>query len=175
MLTERMIRAAKLDLDLYEEVEADGEATPQALLVVVIVSVATGLGSGLAAAAAGRPDLVLGSLVGGVLVALVGWAIWSYVTYWIGTRLFGGTATYGELLRTIGFAYSPGVLRVFIFIPWLGGLVALAASLWSLVAGVIAVRQALDFTTGKAIATVIVGWLVMVAITVILGLLGFGL
>jgi len=36
----RMIRAAKLKVDLYEEVEADTTATRQAFLVVLIVSLA---------------------------------------------------------------------------------------------------------------------------------------
>ena len=45
-LTDRMIRAARLDVALYNEVEADLSATSQALTVVIISSVAAGIGGG---------------------------------------------------------------------------------------------------------------------------------
>ncbi|MBI4495145.1 MAG: YIP1 family protein [Chloroflexi bacterium] len=162
-----MIRAARLEADLYEEVEADTSATTQAFLVVVIVAIASGLGLLLA----GRGG---GGLVGGVVTAILGWLAWSFVTYFIGTRAFGGTATWGELLRTIGFAQSPGVLLVLRFIPVLGGLIGFAVFIWMLAAGVIAVRQALDVDTGKAVITVIIGWLAYVVVVAVLGLLIFG-
>jgi hypothetical protein len=87
------------------------------------------------------------------------------VTYLIGDKLLGGTATWGELLRTIGFAQSPGVLMIFGIIPILGGLVRAVVALWLLAAGIVAIRQALDFSTGKAILTAILGWVAMVALT----------
>jgi len=174
-LTDRMIRAAKLDVSLYEEVEADPAAINQALLVVVVASVCSGIGSGARSLLAGLgPVRFTIGLVGGVIFALVGWLIWSLITYFIGTRLFKGPeikATYGELLRCIGFSDSPGVLAILGFIPLLGGLISLVVGIWTLIAMVIAVRQALDFTTGRAILTCIVGWLVMVAILVAIGLL----
>jgi len=170
-----MIRAAKLDVSLYEEVEKDPEATNQALLVVFIASVCSGIGSGVSSLLAGLGPVALTiGLVGGIITALVGWLIWSFVTYFIGTRLFKGPeteATYGELLRTIGFSDSPGVLAILGFVPFLGGLISFVAMIWTLIAMVIAVRQALDFTTGRAILTCIVGWIIMVVIIVSLGLL----
>jgi len=94
--------------------------------------------------------------------------------YWIGTTIFAGPeteATYGQLLRTLGFAHSPGFLRIFSFIPFIGGLISFAASVWFLVAGVIAVRQALDFTTLRAIGTCIIGWvLYMLLVFLVTGL-----
>lgn len=172
VLINRMIRAARLDIQLYEEVEADESATSQALLVVVIVSVATGIGAGLG-------DLIQGAGLGGLIVglissavwAIISWLIWSFVAYWIGTRFFQGTAAYGELLRTVGFAYSPQVISIFAFITCLGPLLAVAGGIWSLVAVVIAVRQALDFTTGRAIATSLAGWVIMLIVQVVLILL----
>ena len=172
-LVNRMIRAARLDNNLYEEVEADRDATSQAAIVVVIAAVCAGIGAGLRAAMAGTGDVV-GNVIGAVVWALLSWVIWSYVTYFIGTRMFGGTATPGELLRTIGFANSPGVLYILGFIPGLGGLIRLVVYIWLLVAGVVAVRQALDFDTGKAILTTVIGWLVPLIVIVILGLLGLG-
>jgi hypothetical protein len=102
-LTDRMMRAAKLDVDLYEEVEADREATGQAMTVVVLSSVAAGIGTSLQG---GLTGLLLGAIA-----ALIGWAIWAYLTYWIGTRLLPESQTeadLGQLLRTIGFASSRG-------------------------------------------------------------------
>ena len=148
--TDRMIAAAKLDVDLYEEVEADNDATTQAGIVVMIAAVASAIG-GVNGGAIG----IIGSLLG----AIVGWLIWAGVTYLIGDKLLGGTATWGELLRTLGFAQAPGVLFVFAIIPLLGWVVEFVVGIWVFVAGIIAIRQALDFSTGRAIATALLGFI----------------
>jgi hypothetical protein len=165
-LTVRMIRAAQLDVTLFEEVEADETATGQAALVVLLVGMIGGFACALGQME-GHPHgspigAPIGMIVGGI-AALVGWWIWAMLTYWIGTRLFGGTATPGEMLRTLGFAQSPGLLTILAFIPLLHWPIHAVAWLWVLVAGVVAVRQALDFTTEKAILTVVIGWLVQIA------------
>ncbi len=175
----RMIRAARLDVSLYEEVEKDVTATNEAVLVVVIASICAGIGMALGARGvmAGAGGLVFG-LVIGIITALVGWFIWSFITYFIGTRVFKGPkteATYGELLRCIGFSASPGVIRILSFVPIVGGVIVFVAMIWSLVAMVIAVRQALDFTTGRAIATCIVGFIVLVIISAAVAMLTAGL
>jgi hypothetical protein len=173
-IVNRMIRAAKLDVSLYEEVEKDKTVTNQALLVVVIASICAGIGRAISGhLISGIEGLVTG-LVVGLVVSLVGWLIWSFITYIIGTRLFKGPqteATYGQLLRCIGFSDSPGVLGIFAFIPILGPIIVFIALIWMLVAMIIAVRQALDFSTGRAIATCVVGAIVYV---VLLGVLGLG-
>jgi hypothetical protein len=161
-LVNRMIRAARLDVNLYEEVEAEPGAINQAVLVVVIVSVLSGIGTGISGMMAGGILSFLWGLLAGIAGSLVGWLAWAFFTWLIGTKLLKGpqtSATWTEMLRTIGFAYSPGALRLFAFIPFIGGIIAFAALIWSLVAGVIAVRQALDFSTGRAIGTCILGWL----------------
>ncbi len=170
-LTNRMIRAAQLQESLYEEVERDTEATVQALLVVVVVALATGVGAAIGAG----PRAGFAALFGNLVLSVIVWVVWSLIAYWIGTAVFGGTATPGELLRTIGFAHSPGVLRLFSFIPVLGFFINFGVAIWLLIAGVIAVRQALDFSTGKAIGTVVLGWLTMVVLTLVLGGLLSGL
>lgn len=168
--TERMVGAARLDVHVYEEVEADRTAMGQAMAVVVLSSIAAGVGSGF----------TLGNLLAGAIGALIGWFIWAFLTYLIGTKLLPQPQTRadpGELLRTIGFSASPGVLRVFGLVPILGGLIVLIAEVWMLVAMVIAVRQALDYTsTWRAVGVCVVGWLVLVAITVVIGfgILGLG-
>ena len=154
-LVDRMVRAAKLDVRLYEEVEKDPTAMSQALGVVLISSLASGIGS--------LGYLGLWGLLVGLIAALVGWFIWAFLTYFIGTRLLPEPQTkadLGELLRTIGFSSSPGVIRVLGFIPFLGGIILLAASIWMLVAMVIAVRQALDYSsTWRAVGVCLIGWI----------------
>ena len=163
-MLERMIRAARLSPQLYEEVEADTGATSQAMMVVVLVAVATGIGATGVGGVAG--------LFTGILFGLLSWAVWAYVTYFIGTSLFPTPetdASWGELARTTGFAQSPGILRFLGFIPLIGPVIYLAASLWQLVAMVIAVRQALDYrSTWRAAAVVIVGFVVLAIFQVIL-------
>jgi hypothetical protein len=173
-----MLRAARLDIGLYNEVEADLNATNQALTVVVITALAGGIGAALGSAIAGQPSGVVGGLIGGIIAELLGWLVWSWVMYFVGTRFFGGTATYGELLRTLGFAYSPGVLLILRFIPVLGGLITLIVFIWRILTGFIAVREALDIDSGKTVATIIIGFIgyiiVVAIVATILGVIGFG-
>ena len=177
-LTDRMVRAARLETSLYNEVEADLSATNQALTVVVVTALAGGIGAALGQAFAGRPTGVVGGLLGGIIAELVGWLVWSYVMYLVGTRVFHGTATYGELLRTLGFANSPGVLLILRFIPLLGGLIALIVGIWRIVAGFIAVREALDLDNGNTVATIVVGIIaylvVLLIVALVLGTIGLG-
>jgi hypothetical protein len=158
--TDRMIRAAKLDAALYEEVEADKGAMGQAMGVVILSSVAAGIGT---INVTGISGLILGTVV-----ALLGWFIWAFLTYYIGTRLLPEPQTkadYGELLRTIGFSSSPGVLRVLAIIPTLGAIVNFIIGIWMLVAMIIAVRQALDYhSTWRAIGVCLIGWIVQTVI-----------
>jgi hypothetical protein len=169
-LTDRMVRAARLETSLYNEVEADLSATSQALVVVVMTALAGGIGAALGQALAGRPTGIVGGLIGGVIAELLGWLVWSYVMYLVGTRVFGGTATYGELLRTLGFANAPGVLLILRFIPLLGGLIALIVAIWRIVAGFIAVREALDLDNGNTVATIVVGIIGYLVVLAIVGL-----
>lgn len=169
---DRMIRAARLDVSLYEEVEVDERAMTQALIVVLISSISSGIGASINKALSGHGSMWIGvGLFWGMFSALAVWFAWSFITYLIGTKVFGGTASYGELLRTIGFSNSPGVLLIFSFIPVLGGLISLAVWIWGLAAMVVAVRQALDFSTGKAVLTCIVGWVVALVLLVVISIL----
>ena len=162
---ERMLRAAKLDVHLYEEVEADISAIPQAIGVVVLSSVAAGIGS-IGMGATGPGDILLG-----IIAALGGWYIWAFITYFIGTKFLPEPQThadYGELLRTIGFSSSPGLIRVLGIIPGLGAVVFLIASIWMLVAMVIAVRQALDYkSTWRALGVCVIGWVIQTVILMV--------
>ncbi len=163
-LKDRIVRAAMLDVNLYEEVEADTTAMGQAMGVVVLSSIAAGIGT--------IAKVGVGGIFLGTIAALIGWYIWAYLTYFIGTKLLPEAQTkadHGELLRTIGFSSSPGLIRVLGIIPGLGGLVFLAASIWMLVAMVIAVRQALDYkSTLRAVGVCIIGWIIQMVILALL-------
>jgi hypothetical protein len=164
IFTDRMIRAAKLDVNLYEEVEADKDTMRQAMGVVVLSSLAAGVGS--------ISTLGLGGILLGTLAALGGWYIWAWLTYFIGTRFLAEPQTeadLGQLLRTTGFSSSPGLIRVLGIIPGLGTVVFAVASIWMLVAMVIAVRQALDYTsTFRAVGVCVIGWIIQTVIFVLL-------
>lgn len=161
---DRIIRAAKLDVHLYEEVEADTGAMGQAMGVVVLSSIAAGVGN----FARGG----LGGIFTGTILALIGWYVWAYITYFIGTKFLPEPETRanpGELLRTIGFSSSPGLIRVLGIVPGMAGVVFLVASIWMLVAMVIAVRQALDYkSTLRAVGVCAIGWIIQMLILVLL-------
>ncbi|MCZ6866522.1 MAG: YIP1 family protein [Chloroflexi bacterium] len=151
----RMLGAARLDVNVYEEVEADQSATMQAFMVVAMVAVASGVGLLSVQGVSG--------LIVGVIFGVVGWALWALITMWIGTTLLRTPETeadWGQLLRTLGFAQSPGILRVFGFIPVVGPVIFAVTSIWLLVTMVIAVRQALDYSsTLRAIGVVLIGFI----------------
>ena len=157
-ILDRMLRAARLDARLYEEVEADRSALGQAMLVVVLASIAAGVGSGSPAGVAG--------IVAGTILALVVWFVWAGLTWFIGARLLPEPQTradLGELLRTTGFSCAPALTRVFGLIPGAVAPVFLISGLWRLAAMVVAVRQALDYkSTWRAGVVCLIGWLVEV-------------
>lgn len=158
-MVDRMKGAALLEIDTYEDVEHDTTATMQAAGVVTLVAICQAIGSW---------NLGLTTAISAAIGALVGWGVWSGITYLIGAKVFGGTATWGELLRTVGFAYSPGVLGVLGLLPVLGFLISPVVAIWVLIAVIIAIRQALDFSTGKAVLTAVLGWIPFVLIMAVL-------
>src|SRR3990172_5043339 len=164
---DRIIRAAKLDVHLYEEVEADTGALGQAMLIVVLSSLAAGIGT--------FQHGGLNGMLIGTIGALIGWYIWAYLTYFIGTKLLPEqqtSATSGELLRTIGFSSSPGIIRVLGVIPGITQLIMFGASVWRLVGMVIAVKQALgEKSNFRAVGVYIIGWIIQILFLAILFLL----
>lgn len=155
---DRMKGAALLDVDTYEDVEADTTATGEAAGVIALVAVATAIG------ASGNGMM---AIFGGLASAVVGWLVWAGITYIIGDKMLGGTATWGELLRTLGFAQAPALLLVLGVIPGFRLITALVVGVWTLITGIIAIRQALDFSTGKAVLTALMGVIVLTIIRLI--------
>jgi hypothetical protein len=135
----RMIRAARLDPRLYAEVQADETTIGQAASIVLLAAFAGGINY------PGAPFLIL---FGGLLAALIGWVLFAYVIYLIGTKLLPEPQTkanFGALLRVMGFANAPGVVKLLGIVPELRALVFFVAMVWVLVATVTAVRHALSY------------------------------
>jgi hypothetical protein len=160
----RIIRAVRLDSNLYEEVEADKGAMWQAMAVVVLSSIAAGIGFYKTGGFNG--------IITGTMASLISWYVWAYLTYFIGTKFLPEEQTQsdlGELLRTTGFSSSPGLFRIFYFIPGVGVLVYLISSLWMLVAMIIAVRQALDYnSTLRAVGVCVIGYVIQLFVLVLI-------
>ncbi|RMG93190.1 MAG: hypothetical protein D6706_15800 [Chloroflexi bacterium] len=154
----RIIGVFKLDVNTFEEIEHDQNATGQAALIVLVIGLLSGIGQGIVG------DSFVSGLIVGLLSTLAGWVIWSAVTYFVGTSLFKGQADMGEMLRVIGFAYSPQILGI---IPCLGQVIG---AIWTLVAGFVAVRQGLDLDNTKAALTIGIGFVAYLVIFFIIGL-----
>ena len=165
---QRLIGAMSLDAAIYEEVEADRGATGQALATVLLSSIAAGIGS------RGIEPVSITSTIFITTISLIAWVAWALLTFEIGGRLLPEPQTRvdaGELLRTIGFASTPGMLRVLGVIPGATVPVFAATAVWMLLAMIVAVRQALDYRgTARAVAVCMLGWVLAIAIAVVLGL-----
>lgn len=163
-MLDRIMGVLRLDVNTYEEIEHDPNALTEAAIIVTVVALFSGLGS-----AFGADNFIVGFLTT-VLWAFIGWFIWAAVTYWVGTSFFEGQADLAEMLRVLGYAQAPGILRVLTFIPCFGWIIGLIAWIWSLVTAFIAVRQGLDVDNTKALLTVLIGWFVVFLGSAIIGI-----
>ena len=150
-MLQRAIQAIKADPEVFELVEHDDGYTGEAGIIVAITSVLAGFG----VLFLGRG---FGAFIGTILLGLVGWFVWAAITNFIGTRMFGGQADFGEMLRVLGFAHAPRALAI---IPFFGFI----AALWSLWVAVVAIREGLDVSTGKSVGVAVIGWIVMAVIS----------
>ena len=175
-MLQRMIGAAMFNSATYEEIEADRNALGKAILVVVLVTVC-GIVGGIIDGLIGGGGL--GGLVRGIIVGLlfgiVRWALWVTVLNFVGGKMLRTSDTetnWSEIGRVLGYAYTPGVLSLLIFIPVVGVILSFVGIVWTLAAVVVGARQALDFdSTGRAIAAVLLSavigfipWIIVVAI-----------
>ncbi len=167
----RMINAARLDRTTYEEVENDPNATLQAIVVVIIVALAAGVGAFLAV----QDEAInpIWGLVSGVIGGLIRWALWALVTFLVGTTILKTArtnASWSQLARTTGFAQTPGILQILVFIPIIGWIIGAIAGIWQLVAMVVAVRQALDYESiWRTLGVVVIGFIIVVIVLAIIG------
>lgn len=161
---ERVVGAATLNVSIYEDIEADKGATVQALAIVVLSSLAVGVAQAVGWFFIGGVFSAIVGLIGYTILAIVGWFVWTLVTLIVGTKIMPEPETksdMGELMRTVGFAQTPGMLRIFSAIPLLGLLVTFVVWVWMLAAFVVAARQALDYkSTIRAVVVCAIGWVI---------------
>jgi hypothetical protein len=175
---DRIIRAIRLDPTVYREVAEDQNAMTEAAIIVVVVTLLAAIGSaiGLLIAKAGAGAAILSFfnswLISGILIGWVGWAV---LTYFVGTTLFKGKTDIPEMMRVLGYASAPRLLGIFGIIPCLGWIASLVGAILSLIAGVIAIREAMEFDTGNAIITVAISWVIALVVSLLIGaILGVG-
>ncbi|OLC57987.1 MAG: hypothetical protein AUH85_01920 [Chloroflexi bacterium 13_1_40CM_4_68_4] len=160
--TDRLIRSARLDPAVYEEVEADTSATTQAAIVVVLGAISAGVVNGMRL---GIVSLVVVSLLG-----LASWSFYAWLAYFFGGTVLKGPQTrtdWGEIARTLGFASSPRLLLLLAAIPGLG-VITLLIPFWIIATTVVALRAALDCSTARAIVVAIIASFAQHVLTVVL-------
>ena len=163
----RMLGAARLSSDTFEDVERDSGATIQALLVVIIVAIVTGIGGILN----DEIELLDGLLIG-VIRGLITWVVWALLTLLVGTTILkseGTEADWGQIARGTGFAQTPGVLNILVVIPAVGGIISMLVLVWQLAAMVVALRQSLDYSsTWRAFFVVLIAAIPLFIINAVL-------
>lgn len=159
-MIQRMIGAAFFNRQTYEEIEQDQGALGQAIAVVLFVTLCGIIGGAVSGlfGDVSAVKIIVGA-IGGLVFGIIRWALWVTVMYWVGGRMLRTSDTqtsWGELGRVMGFAYTPGVLSVLVFIPGIGPLFPFIGFCWTLAAVIVAVRQAMDFESiGRAIGVVL--------------------
>jgi hypothetical protein len=164
-----MIRAARLDVAFYEEVEHDTSYSQDALYVVVIAAIAAAIGSFLSGLIARSFVYAFVMLIYTAVITVAIYYLWVFLVQWIGTSFFKGKGDFGEVQRALGFAYAPHVLRILGFIPILGGLIGFVAWIWSVATGFVAIRQSMDLDNTNAALTVIISAVAVFIVQLIIG------
>ena len=159
-IVENPVRAAMLDVDFYNRAEADTSLNVQAAIVVVVANGLAGIGSAFATESTSARDVGIAMALG-IVSGVVGWLVWAAVADFVGTRIFKGTSDFGEMRRVIGFAYAPLAIGI---VPWLGFI----GAAWVLLAAVVAIREGMDFSTKRSVATMITGWAAWMLTTLVI-------
>jgi hypothetical protein len=165
----RFLRAAKLDATLYREIVEDAGAMNQALIVVFIYSMASAYGT------FGRTGATGINI--GMITTLLGWYVWAFSAYIIGARILPESRTEPDrkaVMRAVGFASAPGVVRALGFMQGLGLVVLAIATLWMVAAATVGVKQALNYeSTPRALGVCIISLLISAVFQAIMFVLLF--
>lgn len=157
-LIPHVVRAARLDADVYAAVEQDRYATGRARLLI-----------GLAVFAAGFGTLESGvvSAFWQTLFALAGWTAAIGATYAFSTTVVVARSRPGafrRLVQTLGLAASPALLLVFGIIPVYGAIVVLGVYVWLFLTVFHAVSSALELDDQSSVVTAAVCVLTLFAL-----------
>ena len=164
-MIDRIVRAIRLDWTVFGEIAKDRDAMKEAAIIVAIVSFLSAVGSGIAKGS------FVSFIVGWLVAILVSWIGWAVITYFVGTALFKGETDIPEMMRVLGYANAPHLLGLFSFIPCVGWVFPVVGWFLSLAAGVLAIREAMDFDTSNAIVTVVISWVIAIAVRAVFWLL----
>lgn len=164
-MIERILRLIRMDFSVFKEIESDPSATTEAAIVVAVSTLLSALGSAIGS------DQPTTGFIASVISGIVGWLVWSAVTYIVGKSVFKGGGTLEQMLRVLGYASVPNILGVFSFIPCFGWIAGFAGWILALVAGVMAIKEAMDVELGTAIGVTVVGAIAMGIVFAIIGLI----
>ena len=131
--------------DVFDDIEADPHAIPQAFAVVIGTALLASIGQG---------SLALFFL--GIAGAIVVWGAVTGLVWCIGTVVTGESIELPRLLRCLGFAYVWYGLLIGANLPWIGFLFSWAAVGLCVASGVLATRQVLKTTTERALTIYVV-------------------
>jgi hypothetical protein len=168
-MLDRVLRAVRLDPTLYREVAADDRLMGEAALIVLAATLLSAIGTGI-----GSRSWVLGfgaELINGFLI---GWLLWAVIANLVGDFI-GGRSQLSEMVRALGYANAPRFVGVLGFLPCVGPIFRLAAWLLTIAAGVVAIREAMDFDTFKALVTAVIGLAAYIIFNMLIGLVYGGL
>lgn len=164
-MIDRILRAIRLDWTVFREIAQDTGAMMEAAIIVVAASFLSAIGTGIAS------ERFFGAFIlSWFLSILIGWIGWSLITHFVGRILFQGDTDIPEMMRVLGYANAPNLLGIFRFIPCVGPIIAFVGGILSLIAGVLAVREAMEFDTTNAIVTVVISWIVAFVLTLVFSL-----
>ncbi|MGD9092644.1 MAG: YIP1 family protein [Anaerolineales bacterium] len=181
MLTQRIIGAFTFRKEVYAEVEQDASFTSTVWILVAVVAFLNQLGSN---ASGNFVNWLLGALVG-TIFAVLGFAVGALVINWLGRAVFNADVTFNEMVRTLGLAYVwnvvgfLGILSAFsVALQCLVAPLMVIGAILMIIAWFIAAKEALDLEWLQTIVTVFLGWIALIIVMaiagVVLGMLGLG-
>ena len=170
-----------------------------AAIIVLIACICSGAGSiltqsvfmsmfaefpGFEPAGPGFEEMVFSPIASMTLSVVVGFILWVVITgiLHVVAKILGGKGAFTEMLVLMGFAmlpnifqapigliaiFSGGLAGAFIAIG-LGGILAI----WVLILDVLAIREAHKFSTGRAIATLVLPFVVLMVLVFVLIIVG---
>ncbi len=161
----RIMRVFKLDSSVFREIAEDKAAMTQAAIIVVVVSLISALAMALSAVLTETGNAIGAFFLTFLSGVLLSWILWAVLTYAVGVFVFKGKTDVPEMMRVLGYANAPNLLGILAIIPCVGWLAAIAGGILSLIAGIIAIREAMEFDTLKAVITAVIAWIVQFGIS----------
>ena len=141
-LLEIILKSLKFDKSVYIEAKNKPGFLRFSLLIVLLVSLCTGIGT---------INLTNdSSVIRDLLSSIIGWLIWTSIIFVIGVKLLKNSSTFSQLARTLGLAYSPGVLNILGLISFISIPVLAITSIWTVISFIFALKHALEISAEKS-------------------------